>query len=93
MIGNESLAATMFESMLSAFKRVPGCDTRYLETHVQVDRDEHVRDVAEGISELLMAGGDEDAVLNGLERTIKARMSYLVYIETGDVSPGPTLNS
>lgn len=83
MLGNEALAATMFESLLPAFAVVSGCDTRYMSTHVQVDRDEHVRDIAEAISELLFMGDDEDAVLVGLERAIQARVAYLTYIETG----------
>lgn len=90
MLGNEAFAAVMFEIFLPAFQQVQGCDVTYMTTHIKVDKDEHVRDILAGLREIFKSAEslEFEVMLSGfgLEQAFQARIEYLDYIQSGNMS-------
>lgn len=83
MYANEFLAGVMFQAFLPAFAAATGPAIRYMQEHVDVDGDEHAKQIWDSVEECLSSGHNLQDFLRGLNLAIQARIDYLEYIQSG----------
>jgi pyrroloquinoline quinone (PQQ) biosynthesis protein C len=72
---SEAIVPYLFKMVLPAFKRIPGCDTRYLVDHITVDADEHAQAMIDAVSDMLEHGASVGAIMEGIHLSARTALS------------------
>lgn len=72
---SEAIVPSLFKMVLPAFKRIPGCDTKYFTDHITVDADDHAKDMMDAVTDMIEKGASTGAILEGMHLSARTALS------------------